>query len=375
MPLARTAHYAGRGYRAALRFAARPVRRDRSLKGYLIEPFNGYGTPEEVHLKGRVFRQPTLGSGLSEGSALRDGTDVLRRLGRWGLSRASVTARLAGAEKTVTTDRDGYFEVVLRPESALPSNRRWHEVELELNHRGETIRERGSVFVPPPEARTVVISDIDDTVVLTGVANVGTMLYRLFVQDAESRTAFPGVAALYRALYRGPSGDEHNPMLYVSRGPWSIYDVLVEFFRMHDIPEGPVLYLREWGLTLQRPLPRRAQEHKHDLIEEMLERYADLPAILIGDSGQHDPEIYAEIVHRYPGRIRAVYIRDVNGEGRRMDEIHHLAAEVEKAGSQLVLTSDSFVMAKHAAEHGYIAESDLAEINAERLYEEALFPS
>ena len=75
------------------------------------------------------------------------------------------------------------------------------------------------VYIPPDAARFVVVSDIDDTVMVTGVVNKAAMLWRLFVQDAEDRTVFPGVSHLYRALHAGGSGDDGNPMLYVSRAP------------------------------------------------------------------------------------------------------------------------------------------------------------
>jgi phosphatidate phosphatase APP1 len=79
------------------------------------------------------------------------------------------------------------------------------------------------------------------------------MLWRLFVEDAQSRVAFPGVAALYRALHAGVSGQEANPILYVSRAPWGLYDILDEFFDLHGIPVGPVLFLREWGSRGRAP--------------------------------------------------------------------------------------------------------------------------
>ncbi len=145
------------------------------------------------------------------------------------------------------------------------------------------------MFIPPERCRCVVVSDIDDTVMRTGVANKLKMLWRLFVEDAESRVAFPGVAALYRALHAGAGGAEGNPMLYVSRAPWGLYEMLSEFFQRHGIPAGPVLFLREWGLSWTHPLPRRATDHKQALIRHMLALYRDLPFVLIGDSGQHDP--------------------------------------------------------------------------------------
>lgn len=330
------------------------MRRDRGLDGVVIQPYRGYGTASEVYLMGRVFRQPRTGAGLPPGSMVREVADVLRRFARWGLGETQVRARFCGAEEVFTTDGDGYFHIELQPARAPDSEERWHAVELEVTRNGERAEEEGLVYIPPSHARFVVISDIDDTVMHTGVANRAKMLWRLFVQGAESRVAFPGVAELYRSLHEGVGGDEGNPMLYVSRAPWSIYEVLEAFFRLKGIPEGPILFLREWGLTLQRPLPRRAEDHKRALIDDMLARYPDLPFLLIGDSGQHDPEIYARVVRDHPDRVRAVYIRDVDDSALRADEIRALGREMAEAGSPLVLAADSDTMEEHARDLGLI---------------------
>jgi phosphatidate phosphatase APP1 len=242
-------------------------------------------------------------------------------------------------------------------------------MELELVEPTR-IAAAGEVFLPPENCRYVVISDIDDTVMETGVASKARMLWRLFMQGAESRVAFPGVAALLQALHRGASGVEANPMLYVSRAPWSLYEVLGTFFNLHRIPVGPILFLREWGLTLQSPLPRRAQDHKLQLIRHILALYRDLPFILIGDSGQRDPEIYTQIVHEHPGRALAIYIRNVSRDPERHRAIEALAHEVVEAGSRLLLAADSLAIAQHAAAHGLIAPGMLVAVAHEREVEQ-----
>jgi phosphatidate phosphatase APP1 len=242
-------------------------------------------------------------------------------------------------------------------------------MELEMADR-PGVKASGEVFVAPQACRYVVISDIDDTIIETGVANKALMLWRLFIQGAEGRMAFPGVAALLRALHDGASGQELNPMLYVSRGPWSIYEVLDAFFNLHRIPIGPLLFLREWGMTWESPLPRRGKDHKLELIRRMLALYRDLPFVLIGDSGQRDPEIYAQVVREHPGRVLAIYIRNVSREAGRRRAIEDLAVEVVEAGSTLLLASDSMAMARHAAEHGLIAPQALADVAGEKILQD-----
>jgi phosphatidate phosphatase APP1 len=355
-----------RAFRRVLHLLARPVKGDRGHGGIVILPYRGYGSHEEVFLMGRVFRQLGAGSSVREGTLRRDVIDVGRRLLRWGVADAVLVARFGGTEQRVTTDRDGYFRVRLRPAQLPASDSLWHHMDLELVRPVAAAKTKGDLFVPPSTTRYVVISDIDDTVMYTGVANKVKMLWRLFVQGAQSRVAFPGVAAFYRALHGGASGEGHNPLLYVSRGPWSIYEMLDEFFNLHGIPVGPVLFLREWGLTPQHPLPKRAEGHKLALIRDMLSLYSDLPFILIGDSGQHDPEIYTQVVREHPGRVLAIYIRNVSRDPQRHRAIEALAREVLDAGSSLLLTADSFAMAEHAVEHDLVSPEALSEVLKER---------
>lgn len=353
-----------KGVLRALRLLAKPVRRSQGKAGTVIETYRGYGSRDEVFLIGRVFRQSQRGATTSNEGWAAELRDIRRRITRRSVAGAVLTARFFGCTEEVVTDRDGYFRVHLHPRLPAPPEASWHTMDLDLAGP-EPVHAKGQVFIPSAQCRRVIISDIDDTIMRTGVANKLKMLWRLFVEDAENRVAFPGAAALYRALYAGPCGGEGNPMLYVSRAPWGIYDMLSEFFTMHRIPVGPVMFLREWGLSWKSPLPRRAEDHKRDLIERMLSLYHDLPFVLIGDSGQHDPEVYGQVVAAHPGRVVAVYIRNVSHDASRISEIAKLAEAVEAAGSSLVLAADSLAMAEHAAEHGLIDRNAVAEVARE----------
>ena len=345
--------------RGLLRVLARPVRTARGRHGVVLQPYRGYGSALRIFVIGRAFWQRT-GDDPAEGE-LRD---IVRRIRRRPVREARIRARFYGAETEVLTDRDGYFRVEMAPGGPVPTDRLWHRLELAML-APERLETTAEVYIPT-RARVVVVSDIDDTVMHTGVANKAAMLWRLFVQDAESRTVFPGVSVLYRALHAGASGDEGNPMLYVSRAPWGIYELLEEFFRTHDIPEGPILFLREWGLSWKHPVPRRAVDHKQRLIEAMMALYDDMPFVLIGDSGQHDPEVYQHIVAQTGARVRAVYIRDIAARGpERSAEVTAMAAALRAAGGgHLVLAPDSLAIAEDAARLGLIAPEAVAAVGA-----------
>jgi phosphatidate phosphatase APP1 len=226
-----------------LGIAARPVQEAEGERGVVIQPYRGYGSRFEVFLIGRVSRQSSPHSETSRGDLLTNLRNIGRRIARRAIPNAMVTAGFYGVEETVTSDQDGYFRAHLSPALPLPLDRSWHTMELTLPQPHE-VQAQAQIFIPPVSCRYVVISDIDDTVMHTGVGNKLRMLWRLFVENAQSRVAFPGVGALYRALHAGASGDQQNPMLYVSRAPWGIYEVLEEFFDRNGIPFGPILFLR-----------------------------------------------------------------------------------------------------------------------------------
>ena len=135
-----------------------------------------------------------------------------------------------------------------------------------------------------------VVSDLDDTVVQSRITNFLQAVRTMMLGNARTRLPFPGVAAFYRALERGSDGKRRNPIFYVSSSPWNIYDLIADFMQVQGIPAGPI-QLRDWDITLSALSSNRHRDFKEPVIREILELNPTLPFILIGDNGQHDPEI------------------------------------------------------------------------------------
>src|SRR3954469_5695882 len=142
--------------------------------------------------------------------------------------------------------------------------------------------------------------------------------------NALTRLPFPGVAAFYRALENGHDGKRANPIYYVSSSPWNIYDVIADFMDIQKIPIGSI-HLRDWDIDLDALTSHRLRNHKEPIIREILDLHPALPFILIGDDSQHDPEIYRAILDEYPGRILAIYIRNVRTDPERSASVKLLA--------------------------------------------------
>lgn len=310
---------------------------------FRIEPYIGHGGAEGLVVRGRVLNDPPPSEaveGEGAGAAVRR---TLRGFVTDELPGVPLRVTIAGASVDTVTDAEGYFVARLRPDSdhlAKP----WTSgtVELGGEYRGLT----GSyttpleVLVPRPDARFGILTDIDDTILETGVQRVGQMIRQTFTGSALTRTAFPGAPDLYRDLAAGV-----NPVFYVSSSPWNLHAFLVAFLRHRGFPVGPVL-LRD---LLGTPAGR---EQKTGRIGEILDLHPQLPFVLIGDSGEKDPEIYADTVRAYPGRILAVFIRKV-----RLDPGDGCVEKVSGGSVQdvpFVLAADSDAVRRHANELGLI---------------------
>src|SRR5690606_25328263 len=146
----------------------------------------------------------------------------------------------------------------------------------------------GRALVPPATARFGVISDIDDTVLWTNARNRLRMIAMLMRTNAHTRKPFKGVSAFYRALRDGASGDEGNPIFYVSSSPWNLYVPLVDFLDAQGVPHGPLL-LKDYGDHTLFAANEHGT-HKSAAIERIFATYPRLSFVLIGDSGEQDPE-------------------------------------------------------------------------------------
>ena len=337
------------------------------VKKVLIQPYAGYGNARELYLAGRVLADRNILASTPEDRFWRNFGKMRRRFFTIVFPGVDLEAEFQGHTIRVTTDEEGYFEIKLPVEGAeIPEG--WHPVRLKLLHdllgRATEVVALGDVYFPAPNADYGIISDIDDTILTTGAARLWEMLKVTFTQNAHTRIPFAGVSEFYDALRKGSDYILSNPVFYVSSSPWNIYDFQMEFLDAHQIPKGPLM-LRDLGLSRDQLIAGSHRDHKLKQIKHILEAFRDLRFILIGDSGQEDPQIYFEIVQKYPGRILTVYIRDVSGA-----DLSDLADEYSAVGGELILVKDTTEAAAHALSKGWILKSDERKIEDQKRVDE-----
>ncbi|HJR51682.1 MAG TPA: phosphatase domain-containing protein, partial [Gemmatimonadales bacterium] len=333
---------------------------------YHVATYRGYGRPGRLLVLARVLEDEGLATPDVRHGKARNLLAMLKRLESDPLPRARVRVSLPGGDRELVADDEGFVRQWLDADPERPDES-WSGVRLQLLHGSQAAGSTAvaPILLPPDSAAYGVISDMDDTVLQSEVTNFLRAARMVLLENARTRLPFAGVAAFYRALREG-SGGARNPIFYVSSSPWNLYDVISGFLDAEAIPAGPLM-LRDWDLGLSL---LRNEAHKSSHIREILGAYPGLPFILVGDSAQEDPEIYAQAVAAHPSRILAVYIRNVEPRPERSAAIGRLAEAVKAAGSTLVLADDTLTVASHAAAHGWIRRETLPEIGGEKRADE-----
>lgn len=347
------------------------------MRPAVIRPYVGYGTTERLFLRGRVIEDPRIGGVSPAASRIQNLSTMLKRYLSDEIPRAVVRARHGEHERLIETDDEGYFEISMPglPPPVGQVDTGWRSIELELVEPapadGKPVRAQGKVLVPSADASFGVISDIDDTIVKTGATNLMRHIRTVLLNSAATRTPFIGVSAFYHALARGQNDERVNPIFYVSSSPWNLFDLFSDYLRLQDIPDGPII-LREFALEPGGWFNVGHDEHKTGAIEGLLLQYPELEWILIGDSGQRDAVIYRGIVERHPGRVLAVYMRDVSSSAPHCEALK-AAEDIAHMGPQVVFDPQTLAAARNAADHGWIQASSLPAVEG-KVAEEAARP-
>lgn len=284
-----------------------------------IETYTGYGTPDQVRVLARVLLARPGPAGPDR-DARRAGRRGFRHFLTVPAPDRQIRVQVGEHTSVAASDRAGYVDVEV-PTGA-PLSAGWQSATLTHLDGTDARPTDASLLIVGEHTRFGVVSDIDDTTMVTAVPRPLLAAWNTFVRHSSSRRAVPGMPELYRALQQA---HPDACFFYLSTGAWNTAGTLRAFLSRHAYPSGPLL-LTDWGPTLTGWF-RRGPAHKESSLELLTSWFPHVRWVLFGDNGQHDAEIYAKAVRRSPDRVRAVAIRRLTG-GQQV-----LAGNVPDAGS------------------------------------------
>src|SRR5688572_2190138 len=326
-----------------------------------LQPYFGYRSRDRLALGARALRSGK--PGFDKRGRLQAMRTMLAQFASREEAGVRITLEIDVAgiamRHEATTDREGFvrFDIALDPPFDLPPQPVWESVALRWFNRDGPQCVEAHVLAPGTESRLAVISDIDDTIIETGITGgvraIARNWRRILAELPEDRLAVPGADVFYGALGGGqllPPGElrperrigaTHRPFFYVSSSPWNLFAYLVAFLRAKGLPLGPLL-LRDWGFNRSTFGSGSHGLHKTASIDAILAMYPGLRFALIGDDTQGDLPAYARVVEHNRQRVAAIFIRTTAAHSLSPEEVAAKAL-IEAAGVPLWL-GDSFAV-------------------------------
>lgn len=319
----------------------------------IIAPYQTYGTESMVYLHGRVLEDKNIRPDVDD-SLIDILKNTYKRFQTSEKPNVRIHARSSHFEFQTQTNDEGYFRI--REQVNLKHIDRnkpnWINIQYSLTE-DPSISAKTQILVPNQCVDFGIISDIDDTVIHTGVTSFLKLklLYNSLLKSAKKRLPLKGASPFYQALSKGKNGTNTNPFFYISNSPWNMYDYLRIFLKESQFPKGPVL-LRDFALPWQKSY-KTSKFHKKQEIKNILQSYPSMKFILIGDSGEQDAKIYSEIAKEFPTQVICIYLH-ISKLKRKMQFVHGIIHQSPNIKIELI--TDAIQATHHAYQHGFICK-------------------
>ncbi len=320
----------------------------------IVVAYKSYGTADHIYLRGRVLEDNTIKHKDARGP-FRMIAHTIQRFNTFEKPFETVVAKISNHEFTETTNLEGFFRLqgTIKPLAIDQDQINWVPIECHLKE-DPSICAQTQMMIPSVDQDFGIISDIDDTIMHTGVASF--LKWRLFYNSAlkhvQKRKPLIGVSPFYKALSITKRGEKNNPFFYISNSPWNLYNYLNQFLQKYDFPEGPIL-LRDFAWPGTKGY-RNEKNHKQREIINIFNTYPKMKFVMIGDSAEHDASIYSEVARQFPERVICIYLHTVK-KRKRMEYVQGIVDTSKHVEMLLVNTTKDAAI--HAKERGLITEN------------------
>lgn len=316
-----------------------------------LKLYRGYVNDEELIVSGHVFQSWAPDKYRLDNKGIRHAVAIIHMFRIEPYPNAEVTLKFKDLIVTTKTLNDGFFRFTVPFDKPLESG--WHPYEVICNISNFGIVNRGELL-KPFESKWGIISDIDDTFLISYSNNFFKKLYVLLLRNINSRKIFEDVVQHYRALSMAGQTNEiaSNSFFYVSSSEWNLYEFIDSFARLHDLPKA-VIKLKDIKAGISDFLftGRGNHDHKFVKIKEIISFYPQLQYVLLGDDSQHDPDIYERICKIFPKNIKAVYIRKTS---KPKDKVITILKNIESLEVAVCYFKFSNEAIQHSKEIGII---------------------
>jgi phosphatidate phosphatase APP1 len=320
----------------------------------ILKLYRGYANEQELIVMGHVFKPTTQKDYDFQKKNFKNATSIIGMFQVKTHGNADVFLEHNNTKIHTKTLNDGYFKFCVPLDQ--DANYGWIDYKVSIIYKNEAIETKES-YIRPHKGNLGIISDIDDTFLVSHTMNPFKKLYILLFRNVNNRKVFEDVVPHYQALSSAGRNNknEKNAFFYVSSSEWNLYRFIVKFTEIHKLPRA-VLLLKDIKTSLTDFFftGRGNHNHKFDKIKHILEFYPNLEYVLLGDDSQHDPFLYEAICKIFPLTVKAVYIRQTSGN--KKEKVTIVMENLETLGVAVCYFSDSSEAIAHSKMIGLILE-------------------
>ncbi|WP_347050647.1 App1 family protein [Flavobacterium olei] len=316
----------------------------------ILQLYRGYANEQELIVMGHVLRREHNYD--FEKKKLKNATSILKLFRIKTIKNFDVYLHYNDTVIHTKTLDDGYFKFCIPLEKETQFG--WMPYEVRSKYGDQTVKCKGS-FIRPHKGKLGIISDIDDTFLISHTNNLFLKIYILLFRNVNDRKVFKDVVAHYQALSAAGRNNtqEANAFFFVSSSEWNLYRFIAKFTRIHELPKA-VFLLKDIkrGLTDFLMSGRGSHDHKFEKIKHVVEFYPTLKYVLMGDDSQHDPVLYEKICKIFPVTVIAVYIRQTGKSPKR--EVQKIMENLKSLNVAVCYFKDSSEATQHSRAIGII---------------------
>ena len=280
-----------------------------------LKLYRGYVNDKELVVFGHLFKSWAPDKYRLDRKGIKHTSAIIHKFRIKPLSNYQIHLRFKGEEWKSKTMEDGYFRFTVPFEKDLESG--WHQYEVVAKMEDKFgIIEKGELL-KPYDSQLGIISDIDDTFLISHSNSFFKKLYVMLSKNVNRRKIFDDVVNHYKALSKAGQDSEQasNSFFYVSSSEWNLYDFIVEFAEMHELPKAVIKLKKiKTGISDFVKTGRGNHDHKFQKVKDIISFYPNLEYVLLGDDSQQDVHIYERICKTYPENVKSIYIRQTGKE-------------------------------------------------------------
>ncbi|WP_149276143.1 App1 family protein [Pareuzebyella sediminis] len=320
-----------------------------------IKLYRGYVNDQELIVFGHVFESWSPDRYRIDRKGIKHALSIFRMFTIDPLANIDVHLEFGDLKVRTKTLSDGYFRFTVPYDDFLESG--WHTYTILCRYGDFNLVAKGELL-KPYKGKLGIISDIDDTFLISHSNNFFKKIYVLLSKNINKRQIFDDVVAHYQALSLTGQNMEgsSNSFFYVSSSEWNLYPFIAEFATLHHLPKAIIKLKKiKTGIADFLFTGKGSHDHKFEKIKDIIAFYPNLNYVLLGDDSQKDPFLYERVCKVFPMNIKAVYIRLTTKH--KKDKVVKVLKNIESLSVKTLYFKDSLDAIAHSKANGIIEET------------------